>query len=146
MFLARHAIATAIVATALAATATVFMFARPHYVPEHQSRTLDIASRSPHLTVQRVRAAFRAHGISLAYGGLLQPAANGAWLVSLSAAPPPVDSTHLQVDVFGPRSTVGWGETHPRYEALFGNVAVVYDGSSDDVLRRARAAVADLKS
>jgi hypothetical protein len=33
---------------------------------------------------------------------------------------------------------------HPRYEALIGNVAVTYDGANDDVLRRAKAAVAEL--
>jgi hypothetical protein len=64
--------------------------------------------------------------------------------VRLATVPPPVDSTHLQVSVFGPKSKVGWGVTHPRYEALFGNVAVTSDGANDDVLRHSKAAVAEL--
>jgi hypothetical protein len=146
VFLARHVVAVSIVVVALAVTASVFVFARPHYVPQYQSTTLDIAKRHPRLTVQRVRAAFRAHGIRLDHGGPLLPNESaGAWFVMLAAVPAPVDITHLQVDVFGPRAKVGWTETHPRYEALFGNVAVTYDGSSDDVVARAKAAVADLR-
>jgi hypothetical protein len=145
MFLARHAFAASIVVVALAATAAIFAFARPRYVPEHQSQTLDMTKRH-HLTVQQVRAAFRAYGIRLDYGGPLFEGAGGSWLVTLAAVRPPVDSTHVQVSVFGPKSKVGWGESNSRYEALFDNVAVTYDGSSDDVLRRAKAAVADLRS
>jgi hypothetical protein len=145
VLLARHAVVTSIVVVALVVTASVFVFARPRYVPEHQSKTLDMTKRH-HVTVQQVQRAFRAQGIHLDYGGRLYEGAPGTWLVSLAAVPAPVDSTNVQVSVFGPKSKVGWGETHSGYEALFDNVGVTYDGSSDDVLRRAKAAVADLRN
>ena len=144
MFLARHAVAASIVLVALAALASVFVFARPRYVPEQQTKTLDMTKRD-HLTVQQVHAAFKVHGIRLDYGGRLFGGAHGSWLVSLAAVPAPVDSTHVQVSVFGPKAKVGWSEPHSGYEALFDNVAVTYDGTSDDVLRRAKAAVAELR-
>lgn len=144
MFVARHAFASALVAVSLAVVAALFVFARPQYAPEHPSTNLDMAHRA-HYTVQQVRAAFAHHGIRLDHGGPMM-GANGAWLVMLSAVPAPVDTNHLQVSVFGPKAKVGWSETGSGYETLFGNVAVSYDGPSDDVLRRAKAAVAELRS
>jgi hypothetical protein len=144
VFVARHAIATALVVVALAVVAGVFLFARPQYVPEHQTKNIDV-SRGPLHTVQQVRAAFARQAIHLDHGGPLPDGADGGWFVALSTIPAPVDVTHLQVYVFGPKAKGGWGETHARLEALFGNVAVTYDGTSDDVLRRAKAAVAELR-
>ena len=41
-FLLRHALASLLVAAALAITTGVFVFARPHYAPPTQSKTLDM--------------------------------------------------------------------------------------------------------
>lgn len=137
----RHLLATTMVVAAFAIVAAVFVFARPQYRP-YETKNYDMATR-PHYTVREVREAFAAHGVDLRYQSLL-PGANGAWMVSLAAVPFPVDVSHLNVSVFGPRAKIGWNTSHQRLEAIRGNVAVTYDGRSGDVVRRAKAAIASL--
>ncbi|MFL5955540.1 MAG: hypothetical protein ACJ76I_15685 [Gaiellaceae bacterium] len=144
MLVARHPVSVLIVAAALAIAAAVFVFARPQYRPEVTVRNYDMSTRARY-TVREVREAFAAHGIDLRYSRLL-PGDRGAWVRNLSAVPAiESDTSHVNVSVFGPRTKLGWGITHERLETITGNVAVTYDGGNDDVLRRAKAAVADLR-
>ena len=140
MFLARHAAASVLVAVALAIVAGVFAFARPHYVPELQPREYDMKTRK-HFTVQQVRAVFAAHGFTLRNGDLTRwTRTPGAWMQPLEHA------SGVEAMVFGPRAKVSWGETaHAPLSVFTANVAVSYYGTSDDVLRRAKAAVAELR-
>ena len=143
MLVARHLLAASIVLAAVVITGTVFVFARPQYRPAVTTKNYDMATR-PHYTVRQVRAAFAAHGIDLRYQHLL-PGDHGASMWALSAVPATeADTSHLNVSVFGPRAKVGWAITHQRLETIRGNVGATYDGSNDDVLRRAKAAVAAL--
>jgi hypothetical protein len=144
VFVARHPLGVLIVAAALAATAAVFVFARPQYRPDVTVRNYDMSTRT-HYTVREVREAFAAHGIDLRYSRLL-PGERGTWVMNLSAVPAIAsDTSHVNVSVFGPRTKLGWGITHERLETVRGNVAATYDGDNDDVLRRAKDAIGELR-
>jgi hypothetical protein len=145
VLVARHPLVVLIVAVAVAITAAVFVFARPQYRPEVTVRNYDMSTRT-HFTVRQVREAFAAHGIDLRYSRLLRGEVRGTWVMNLSAVPAiESDTSHLNVSVFGPRTKLGWGLTHQRLETITGNVTATYDGGDDSVLRRAKAAVADLR-
>ena len=145
MLVARHPVGVAIVTVALALTAAVFVFARPQYHDPNRGPTFDMRGRHDLLTVQQVRTAFAAQGIRLDHGGPMCCGSGGGWVAMLSAIPAPVSTAHVQVFVVGPAARGSFGAKQPGYDARFRNVVVQYDGPSSDVLRRARAAVADLK-
>jgi hypothetical protein len=139
VYVARHALASALVVTSLTVVVGVFVFARPHYRPAVQVRNYDMATRK-HFSVQRVLLAFGAQGIHLRYG---TRTVDGTRF--LFAVPPRRATTaHLNVTVYSPKTKLGWGLTGMRLETVVGNVSVTYDGTRDDVLRRAKAAVAEL--
>src|SRR4051794_3835117 len=99
MWVVRHALA--IVVVALALTAGVFVFALPQYRPD-RNHQYDMTGRD-HFTVLQVERAFAAHGLRLRNGDVVSnAAARGSWLRPL------LGPDGLEVDVFGPRSKVGW--------------------------------------
>jgi hypothetical protein len=98
-------------------------------------------AKREHLTVQQVRRIFAAHGFKLRNGNLTPSETKGTWMRPLE------DPSGVEAIVFGPRSRVNWGvsSTRPPLSTVVGNVAVSYYGANDDVLRRAKAAVAELE-
>lgn len=139
MWVMRHALAVVIVGTALAAVATVFAFARPQYRPDLRSTTYDMGGRD-HLTVQQVKRVFAAHGFALWNGDLAATDTPGVWYRPLE------DATGIEVTVFGPKATVGWGrDRRQTISTVVGNVGVSYSGRDDGVIDRADAAIDELK-
>jgi hypothetical protein len=137
--LLRHPISLAVVLGAIAATAAVFIFARPQYHPRYESQMIDFSSRR-YISPATVRRAFAANGIPLVAGDA--PGKGTAWL---SSEPAPWTADALQIMV-GPRTGRGsWGPKLEPYDERFDNVLVTYGGHDEVLLRRAKAAVATLR-
>jgi len=135
MWVARHAVASAAVAVALAIVAGVFVFARPQYRPDLRTTNYDMTSRT-HYTVQQARAAFASQGFRFPRRTVMTSDAPGAYMWSLSS------NSGVDVSVFGPRAKVGWGrQPHDPLNEIVGNVGVTYYGSDRGVINRAKAAI-----
>jgi hypothetical protein len=138
--LPRYAASTALVATALAVTAAVFLFARPQYerYPNGGGEMIDF-SEVRHYPPASVREAFAAHGVPLMTRSVF------SGLVTLGTPRGARTADALQV-VVGPRTGTGsFGPELEPYDERFGNVLVTYGGTDERLLERVEAAVADLR-
>ena len=138
--LARHAISVALVATALALTAAVFLLARPQYerYPSGGGEMIDF-SEVRHYAPASVREAFAAHGVPLRTRSVF------SGLVTLGTPRGARTADALQV-VVGPRTGTGsFGPELEPYDERFGNVLVTYGGTDERLLDRVEAAVDDLR-
>ena len=137
-FLPRHPASIVLLATAMLATASVFVFARPQYHPRYESVMVDF-SRQHYYSPAVVRRAFAAQGIRLRH-----PTRVGSSILWLSTTDPP--STHGLSVMVGPRTGHGsWGPKLEAYDERFGNLLVTYGGSDEHRLERIKAAVASLR-
>lgn len=122
---------------ALFGTVAVFTFAKPVQRDRYESEMIDFSSRE-YLSPDSVRRSFLAHGIDLRYRtqffGFEGLSNVRTWTAS-----------DLQVQVAPRRGRGSWGPKLERYDERFDNVLVTYGGNDEDLLRRVKAAVADLR-
>lgn len=126
-----------LVCVALVATAGVFTFAKPVYHPPNESKTIDF-SKTDYFSPRLVRSAFARHGIVLT--GITQ-----AGFALLSNKKPPWPAASLQLAVAPHDGKGSWGSKLEPYDERFGNVFVTYGGHDEKLLRRVKAAVADIR-
>jgi hypothetical protein len=123
---------------ALAATAAVFVFARPQYHSSNESVMIDFSEREYH-SPDAVQAAFAAHGVHLRVVGRFYG------VTTLSDESAPVEADALQV-VVGPKSGRGsWGRETEPYDERFDNLLVTYGGDDESLLAAVKSAVSDLR-
>jgi hypothetical protein len=126
------------VLAALAATAAVFIFARPQYHPTYESKMIDF-SKVAHHSPGTVREAFAQHGVRLSVVSHF----SGMTIMSTEEAPLRADA--LQVGV-APRSGTGsWGPRLEAYDKRFDNVLVTYGGEDERLIAELDAAVSSLR-
>jgi hypothetical protein len=134
-FVLRHPVSVLVVLLAFVATAGVFLFARPEYHRQYESKEIDF-SKQHYISPDTVQAAFARHGIRLRTGR--------AFAVTVFNLPGEFQADDLQVLV-GPRSGKGsFGPKLESYDERFENVAVTYGGRDGELLDRIKAAVDDL--
>ena len=137
-FALRHPLTLLVLLAALTATAGVFVFARPAYEPEHESKTIDF-SEVTYYSPASVRQAFAAEGIRL-----LEASRVGGMLI-LSDTPGHLMADALNV-VVGPRTGSGsYGPELESYDKRFGNVLITYGGEDEQLLEGVEAAVDSLR-
>jgi hypothetical protein len=138
-FVVRYPVAVAVLTIAFLATAGVFVFARPAYHRQYESKMIDF-SKERHYDRGAVRAAFAAHGIELyAAEG---PVRGSSWFAN-RPAPWPADA--LQVIVMPATGKGSFGPKLERYDERFGNVIVTYGGHDEELLDRVEATVDRLR-
>lgn len=123
---------------ALAAFAAVFMFARPAYHAQYESKMIDFSSEH-YYSPSVVRRSFAGHGITL------HPGDRSGGLTWLSSAPLPFPADSLQVMIAERNGRASWGPKLQPYDERFGNVLVTYGGNDERLLERVKAAVAALR-
>jgi hypothetical protein len=129
-------LAVAILAAAFG-TVAVFTFAKPEHRDRYQSEMVDFSSREYH-SPDSVRRSFLAHGIDLRYRTQFSDFQSLSNVRTWTAS-------DLQVQVAPRRGRGSWGPKLERYDERFDNVLVTYGGTDEHLLRRVRAAVADLR-
>ena len=138
VFARRYRVSVVVVVAAFAATAGVFLVARPEYRPREGSEMIDF-SKQRYYSPRAVRGAFARNGVRL------RAASRFGGMLILSDDPRPLDAGALHV-VVGPRSGTGsWGPRLEPYDERFGNVLVTYGGRDDELLGRVEAAVTGLR-
>ena len=137
-FAVRHPLTLLVVLVALLATAGVFVFARPAYQPEFESKTIDF-SEVTYYSPASVRRAFAAEGIRL------REASRVGGMLILSDTPGQLTADALNV-VVGPRTGSGsYGPELESYDERFGNVLVTYGGEDAQLVEQVEAAVDALR-
>jgi hypothetical protein len=136
-FAFRQLVGALLVCTAIVATTGVFTFAKPVYRPPNASKTIDF-SQVDYFSPRLVRSAFARHGIVLR--GITQ---DGFQL--LSNRKPPWPAASLQLAIAPHDGKASWGSKLEAYDERFGNVFVTYGGHDAKLLRRVKAAVADIR-
>jgi hypothetical protein len=132
----RHTWSIVLVLAALAATASVFTFARPEYRARYESKMIDF-SKQHYYSPKLVRHAFEEQGIHLRTTKVF-----GDTILSTNRR---LRADDLQI-MIGPRTGTGsWGPKLEPYDTRFGNVFVTYGGSNDSLLKRVKIAVSALK-
>jgi hypothetical protein len=134
---ARHPAPLTVVVAALAATAAVFIFARPEYHPTYESKMIDF-SKVEHHSPGTVRVAFAQRGVRLSVVSHF----NGMTILSNDAA---LSADALQVIVAPRTGSASWGPRLEAYDKRFDNVLVTYGGEDEHLIAELDAAVSSLR-
>jgi hypothetical protein len=136
-FALRHTWSIVLLLVALAATASVFTFARPEYHPQYESKMIDF-SKQHYYAPSSVRRAFTAQGIALH--------TTKTFDFTVLSTTRRLHADDLQILV-GPRKGEGsFGPKLEAYDERFGNVAVMYGRDDKQLLERIQAAVSRLRA
>lgn len=139
----RHLIALAVVVAAVAATGSVFAFARP--TAHQQSRVTTVHMQDQrHYALAEVRKAFAAHGLQLT----VKTHVGGKDAMTILSNGPAGAPSPFTVVVFGPKATVTFTQDSDgkSFDAHFGNVQVHYGGLGTRFRSSVEAAVAELRT
>jgi hypothetical protein len=138
-FVVRHPASIVVIALACAACASVFVFARPAYHRQYESKMVDFA-QVRYYSPANVQRAFADHGVRLRHVTRF----SGIEMFSDKRLPFDADQLHVMV---GPHTGRGsWGPKFEPYDERFGNVAVTYGGKDEQLQERISAAVSALRS
>lgn len=146
--LVRHPISLVVVLVAIATTIAVFVFARPQYRPELESKMFDMSNEHVYSRAE-VRQAFAGQGLRFTYVDQIgNNRATG--ITTFATKAPPWDTQQFYVYYAGPKAKGSWGDPDiahhaGEYEERFGNLLVHYGGSDEQLLARIEAAVDDLR-
>jgi hypothetical protein len=137
-FALRHPASIVVIASACAVCAAVFVFARPTYHRQYESKMIDF-SEARYYSPATVQLAFADHGVRLRQVNRF----SGIEIFSDKRLPFDADQLHVMV---GPHTGHGsWGPKLEPYDERFGNVYVSYGGRDEQLLARVKAAVSTLR-
>jgi hypothetical protein len=142
-WLSRHLVAVAVVLFAVAATGSVFAFARPAYSGPTTSFD-DVNMKEQRLyTVAEVEHAFAQHGLLINSVTRRGDAHTGTTTLDRRHGRIAPDWT---ISLFGPDQTVHFSKNmQGAYVSRFGNLMVFYGGKNAALTARIEAAVTDLQ-